>query len=99
MAGVKSIHWSQNGSCKGGSLMKAKLVAAVIVAALAAPVTVQAQGIIGGGRHGAAVGHRAAGPVGAVVGAVVGGAVGGVVGGVKGVIGVPQHTRYARRYR
>jgi hypothetical protein len=61
----------------------------------AAPIAAQAQGIIGGGRHEAAVGHRAAGPVGGVVGAVVGGA----VGGVKGVIGVPQHTRYARRYR
>lgn len=79
--------------------MKTKLAVAVIVATLATPLVAQAQGIIGGGRHGAAVGHRAAGPVGGAVGAVVGGAVGGVVGGVKGVIGVPQHTRYARRYR
>jgi hypothetical protein len=64
----------------------------VAAAALAAPVAAQAQGVIGGGKQGVAVGQRAAGPVGAVVGAVVGGAVGGVVGGVKGVIGIPQST-------
>ena len=67
-------------------------VAVVVVAALAAPLSAQAQGIIGGGQQGVAMGQRAAGPVGAVVGGVVGGAVGGVVGGVKGVIGIPQET-------
>lgn len=65
-------------------------VAVVVVAALAVPLSAQAQGIIGGGQQGVAMGQKAAGPVGAVVGGVVGGAVGAVVGGVKGVIGVPQ---------
>lgn len=68
------------------------------VAVLAATGAVQAQGIVGGGRHGAAVGYHAAGPVGGVVGGVVGGAVGGVVGGVKGVIGIPQHEHHAQYY-
>jgi uncharacterized membrane protein len=72
--------------------MRVKLAVAIVVAALSVPVAVQAQGIIGGGKQGAAMGNRAAGPVGAVVGGVIGGVVGGVVGGVKGVIGIPEHT-------
>ena len=43
-------------------------VVAFAIAALLAPVAAQAQGIVRGGQHGAAVGQRAAGPVGAVVG-------------------------------
>ncbi len=71
--------------------MKAKFVmAVVVVAAFSAPLAAQAQGIVGGGQQGVAIGQRAAGPVGAVVGGVVGGVIGGVVGGVKGVIGIPQ---------
>ena len=74
-------------------------MAVVVVAVLAAPLSAQAQGIVGGGQQGIAIGQRAAGPVGAVVGGVVGGAVGGVVGGVKGVIGIPQETVPVARHR
>jgi hypothetical protein len=76
--------------------MKVKFTLVVVIAALAAPVAAHAQGIIGGGQEGIAVGQQVAGPIGAVVGAVVGGAVGGVVGGVKGVIGIPQQTGLRR---
>ncbi len=80
--------------------MKAQLAMAVIVvAALSAPLAAQAQGIIGGGQQGVAIGQRAAGPVGAVVGGVVGGVVDGVVGGVKGVIGIPQEPVPVRQRR
>src|SRR5215468_8831870 len=78
---------------EGSLLMKAKFVmaAVVVVAALSAPLAAQAQGVIGGGQQGVAIGQRAAGPVGAVVG--------GVVGGVKGVIGIPQEPVPVRHRR
>jgi len=60
------------------------LYAGVIVAAIAAPLTAQAQGVPGGFVHGANEGFRIAGPIGAVVGAPVG----GVIGGVEGLLGV-----------
>lgn len=60
------------------------LFAGIIVAAVAAPITAQAQGVPGGFVHGANEGWRIAGPVGAVVGAPVG----GVIGGVEGLLGV-----------
>jgi hypothetical protein len=60
------------------------LWAGVVVAALAAPLTAQAQGVPGGVAHGANEGWRIAGPVGAIVGAPVG----GIVGGVEGLLGV-----------
>lgn len=65
--------------------MKSKLLfAGVIVAAMAAPLAAQAQGVPGGFAHGANEGWRIAGPVGAVVGAPVG----GVIGGIEGLLGV-----------
>ena len=65
--------------------MKSKvLFAGVIVAAVAAPLAAQAQGVPGGFAHGASEGWRIAGPVGAVVGAPVG----GVIGGIEGLLGV-----------
>ena len=65
--------------------MKSKLLfAGVIVAAMAAPLAAQAQGVPGGFAHGASEGWRIAGPVGAVVGAPVG----GVIGGIEGLLGV-----------
>lgn len=65
--------------------MKSQLLfAGIIVAALAAPLTAQAQGVPGGVAHGASEGWRIAGPV----GAVVGGPVGGVIGGVEGLLGI-----------
>jgi len=72
--------------------------ASVIVAAMAAPVTVQAEGGFPGGfEHGAKEGYRVAGPVGAVVAAPVG----GVIGGVKGFFGVenPPPPPRAKRVR
>ena len=61
-----------------------------LVAALAIPAIVQAQGVPGGIERGAREGERAAGPI----GAVVGGTIGGVVGGVAGVLGVDQRPRF-----
>jgi hypothetical protein len=63
---------------------------ATVVAAVALPVAVQAQGVPGGVERGSRDGDRAAGPVGAVVGGVIG----GVVGGVAGVLGVDQRPRF-----
>jgi hypothetical protein len=76
--------------------MKARFVMAAAVLTLLAPLSAQAQGVIGGAQEGARVGNRAAGPVGGAVGAVGGGVVGGVVGGVKGVIGIPQRSGVRR---
>jgi hypothetical protein len=64
--------------------------AAAVVAALAIPTLVQAQGVPGGIDRGASDGERAAGPIGAVVGGVIG----GVVGGVAGVLGVDERPRF-----
>src|SRR5688500_5588424 len=64
--------------------------AAAVVAALATPSLVQAQGGPGGVERGAREGERAAGPVGAIVCGVVG----GVVGGVAGVLGVDERPRF-----
>jgi hypothetical protein len=63
---------------------------AAIVAAVALPHLVQAQGVPGGVERGAREGERAAGPV----GAIVGGTIGGVVGGVAGILGVDQRPRF-----
>ena len=83
----------------GDTTMKMRtLLAAGALAFLSSAMAVQAQGIIGGGEHGARVGDHAAGPIGGVVGGVVGGVTGGVVGGVRGVVGVPYRHRY-RSYR
>lgn len=68
------------------------IVAMSVFAALAAPMTAQAQGVVKGAQEGAAAGNRAAGPVGGAVGAGVGGVVGGVAGGIKGMLGIPQRT-------
>jgi Protein of unknown function (DUF1236) len=65
---------------------------AAIVAALALPTLVQAQGVSGGVDRGSREGERAAGPVGAIVGGVIG----GVVGGVNGVLGVDERPRFHR---
>jgi len=73
--------------------MRKKFGIAVVVALLATPVAVHAQGIIGGMQRGAAEGSYAAGPV----GGVVGGAVGGAVGGVNGALGVNPGPRYESR--
>lgn len=66
------------------------LATAAVVAVLAVPCLVQAQGVPGGVERGARDGERAAGPVGAVVGGVIG----GVVGGVAGVLGVDERPRF-----
>ena len=63
---------------------------AALVATVALPVAVQAQGVPGGVERGSRDGERAAGPVGAVVGGVIG----GVVGGVAGVLGVDERPRF-----
>lgn len=73
------------------------------IAILASAAPVEAQGIVGGARSGAATGKRQAGPVGGLVGGIVGGVVGGVVGGARGVLGLSQrgfhHTLIRGRYR
>jgi hypothetical protein len=69
--------------------MKCRLMLiAGVLAVLASPQALQAQGVIRGAEEGAAAGNRAAGPVGGAVGGVVG----GVEGGVKGALGIPQRS-------
>jgi hypothetical protein len=82
------------------------LYAGVVIFAVAAPLSAQAQGIPGGVAHGASEGYRIAGPVGAIVGVPIG----GVIGGVEGLLGItpayyeppPQrvaHRRVVRKKR
>lgn len=66
---------------------------AVLLAALASPLSAQAQGTIQGAERGAAQGNRDAGPVGAVVGGTLG-AVAGTVGGILGVQDRPRFRTY-----
>ncbi len=73
--------------------MKHFLIAATLtlsVFAVTAPV--QAQGLVGGVRRGAAEGDRVGGPV----GGIVGGAVGGAVGTVNGALGIDPGRRAYR---
>ena len=70
----------------------------ILLTALALPSVVQAQGTVRGAQDGAAVGDRAAGPVGAIVGATVGAAV-GTVGGILGVEERPRFREYVVRER
>ena len=72
--------------------MKA-LISAVIIAGLAAPLAVQAQGIVGGAQRGAEEGAAAAGPVGGVLGGVAG----AVGGGIAGLLGIEERPRF-RQY-
>jgi hypothetical protein len=67
-----------------------RIIATLIVAALALPVGAQAQGIIGGAQRGADEGAAAAGPIGGVVGGVLGGA----AGGVAGLLGIEERPRF-----
>ena len=72
--------------------MRLTVFAGVLLAAIAAPLAAQAQGVPGGAAHGFNEGGRIAGPVGAVVGT----AVGGVIGGVEGVLGIqPRPAAYS----
>ena len=71
--------------------------AAIILALIAIPHLVHAQGIVRGAQEGAYEGNRVAGPVGGVVGGAVGAGVGGAMGAVKGVFGIPD--RGGRRCR
>lgn len=69
-----------------------------LLAALALPMSAQAQGTIQGAERGAAQGGRDAGPVGAVVGGTVG-AVAGTVGGILGVQDRPRFRTYVMEQR
>jgi hypothetical protein len=74
------------------------LVSLTVFAALALPITAQAQGTVQGAEDGAHAGGRAAGPVGAVVGGTVG-AVAGTIGGILGVEERPRFHEYVVRER
>jgi hypothetical protein len=65
----------------------------IIVAALAIPLTAQAQGTVRGAQEGARQGERDAGPIGAVVGGTLG-AVAGTIGGILGVDDRPRFRTY-----
>lgn len=79
--------------------MQTKFLGSMIVmAALALPVTAQAQGTIRGAQEGAEQGGRDAGPVGAVVGGAVGAAA-GTVGGILGAEDRPRFREYVVRER
>jgi uncharacterized protein DUF1236 len=69
-------------------------IAALFVATL--PYTAHAQGTIRGVEEGAAAGHRAAGPLGAIVGGTIGAAT-GTVGGILGVEERPRFREYVIR--
>ena len=71
-------------------MRKAYVAAFALVAAVAAPLAVQAQGTVPGAAAGAAAGGAAAGPA----GAVVGGAVGAATGTVGGILGVDTRPRF-----
>ena len=71
--------------------MKARLILAAGLVALMAPAA-NAQAIQRGVKEGAAVGNRAAGPVGAAVGSVLGGAAYGFRSGASTVLGIPEET-------
>jgi hypothetical protein len=71
-------------------MQKKLMVPAVLLAALALPLSAQAQGTVQGAAEGAAAGDRAAGPV----GAVVGGTIGAATGTVGGIIGVQERPRF-----
>ena len=74
------------------------LLTAAGIAVLAAPA-VNSQAIVRGAKEGAAVGNRAAGPVGAAVGSVVGGASFGFRSGASRVLGIPEETGSVQRAR
>jgi hypothetical protein len=79
--------------------MQTKFLAPImLLAALALPMTAQAQGTVQGAREGAAAGGRAAGPLGAIVGGTVGAAA-GTVGGILGVEHRPRFREYVIRER
>jgi len=71
-------------------MIRKTIAAAVLTAAILAPLSASAQGVPEGADRGAREGERAAGPV----GAIVGGTVGAVVGGVAGVLGVDARPRF-----
>jgi len=71
--------------------------AALLAVALIMPEPASAQGIMRGAYQGAAIGKRAAGPIGAVFGGTIGGFAGGIAGGIKGIFGIPQKTAWRHR--
>jgi hypothetical protein len=74
--------------------MQTKFLGSIILlAALAIPLTAQAQGTVRGAQEGARQGERDAGPLGAVVGGTLG-AVAGTVGGILGVEDQPRFRTY-----
>jgi hypothetical protein len=82
------------GKCIPAQIRRFKMIrhvlgAALLAAAIIAPLSASAQGLPGGVERGAGEGERAAGPVGAIVGGTI-----GVVGGVAGVLGVDQRPRF-----
>ena len=74
--------------------MQTKFLGSIIIlAALAIPLTAQAQGTVRGAQEGARQGERDAGPLGAVVGGTLG-AVAGTIGGILGVDDRPRFHTY-----
>jgi hypothetical protein len=67
------------------------LLAAAGLVILVAPAA-HSQAIMRGAREGAAVGNKAAGPVGAAVGSVMGAASFGFRSAASGVLGIPEET-------
>ena len=63
---------------------------AISLASLCLPLSVHAQGIVGGAAEGSRQGAEAAGPIGGLLGGVAG----GVAGGIAGLLGVDQRPRF-----
>ena len=76
-------------------MKKALLAASLVLSAFALSGAVEAQGLPGGIRRGAAEGDRVAGPIGGIVGGAVGAAT-GTVGGILGVDMQPRFRSYVR---
>lgn len=73
--------------------MKRSFVIMGMLAAIAVPTAVSAQGLVRGAEEGVREGNRAAGPI----GGVVGGAIGAGVGTVNGALGIRPY--YGAGYR
>lgn len=87
------------GTVKGDPTVKLRIwLAAAGIMVLAAPAA-HSQAVMRGAQEGAAVGNKAAGPVGAAVGSVLGGASYGLRSGASRLLGIPEETGSVRRGR
>jgi hypothetical protein len=78
--------------------MRSRLLFVVAAVGLMLPAAASAQSVMRGVHEGAAVGNRAAGPIGAGVGAVLGGSAYAFRSGASKVLGIPEETGSVKRH-